>query len=114
MALFGAPMALEGHAVRAVQAAIAIRETIRGYSEQLARDRGVTIQIRQGLNSGVVVVGAIGDDLRMDYTAVGDTTHLASRLQSTAGPGEIVVSEATHRLVEGYVHTRALGPVQVK
>src|SRR5262245_24323605 len=114
MALFGAPVALEDHAFRGVQAALAIRETLSGYSEQLKRDHGVELQLRLGLNTGLVVVGRIGDDLRMDYTAVGDTTHLASRVQGLAEPGTILITEATHRLVEGYVHTESLGPVSVK
>lgn len=101
MALFGAPAALEDHAFRGVQAALAIRETLSGYSEQLKRERGVEIRLRQGLNTGLVVVGKIGDDLRMDYTAVGDTTHLAARLQALAEPGTILVTEAVHRLVDG-------------
>src|SRR5262245_35435748 len=82
MALFGAPLALEDHASRAVQAALAIRETVDGYSEQVKQELGVEIQLRLGLNSGLVVVGRIGDDLRMDYTAVGDTTNLAARMQA--------------------------------
>jgi class 3 adenylate cyclase/tetratricopeptide (TPR) repeat protein len=114
MALFGAPVALEDHAFRAVQAALAIRETIRGLSEQLRRERGVEIRLRQGLNTGLVVVGRIGDDLRMDYTAVGDTTHLAARMQEQAEPGTILLTEGTHRLVEGYIRSDTLGPVQVK
>jgi class 3 adenylate cyclase/tetratricopeptide (TPR) repeat protein len=114
MALFGAPVALEDHAFRGVQAALAIRETLSGYSEQLNRDRSVELQLRLGLNTGLVVVGRIGDDLRMDYTAVGDTTHLASRMLSLAEPGTILITEATHRLVEGYVQTESLGPVSVK
>ena len=114
MALFGAPVALEDHAFRGVQTALAIRETLSGYSEQLKRDRGVELQLRLGLNTGLVVVGRIGDDLRMDYTAVGDTTHLASRVQALAEPGTILITEATHRLVEGYVQTESLGPVPVK
>ncbi len=114
MALFGAPVALEDHAFRAVQAALAIRETISGYSEQLKRERGVELQLRLGLNTGLVVVGRIGDDLRMDYTAVGDTTHLAARMQALAEPGTILLTEATHRLVEGYIRSEALGPIQVK
>src|SRR5262249_45632131 len=113
MALFGAPVALEDHAFRGAQAALAIQETLSGYSEQLKRDRGVEIQLRLGLNTGLVVVGRIGDDLRMDYTAVGDTTHLASRVQGVAEPGTILITEATHRLVEGYVRTEELGPVAV-
>ncbi|MBI4609543.1 MAG: AAA family ATPase [Candidatus Rokubacteria bacterium] len=114
MALFGAPLALEDHALRGVQAALAIRETLSGYSEQLKRERAVEMRLRLGLNTGLVVVGRIGDDLRMDYTAVGDTTHLAARMQTLAEPGTILVTEATHRLVEGHVRSEALGPVQVK
>jgi class 3 adenylate cyclase/tetratricopeptide (TPR) repeat protein len=114
MALFGAPVALEDHAFRGVQAALTIQETLSGYSEQLKHDRGVELQLRLGLNTGLVVVGRIGDDLRMDYTAVGDTTHLASRVQALAEPGTILISEATHRLAEGYIRSEALGPVAVK
>ena len=114
MALFGAPVALEDHAFRAVQAALAMRETLSGYSEQLKRERGVGLRLRLGLNTGLVVVGRIGDDLRMDYTAVGDTTNLAARMQALAEPGTILIAEATHRLLEGYVRSEALGPVQVK
>jgi class 3 adenylate cyclase/tetratricopeptide (TPR) repeat protein len=114
MALFGAPVALEDHAFRAVQAGLAIQETISGYSAQLQRNHGVQIRLRLGLNTGVVVVGRIGDDLRMDYTAVGNTTHLAARLQALAEPGMMLITEATHRLVEGYIHSEALGPVEVR
>jgi predicted ATPase/class 3 adenylate cyclase len=114
MALFGAPVALEDHAVRAVQAALGILETMNGLSDEVRRERGVEVRLRLGLNGGPVVVGRIGDDLRMDYTAVGDTTHLASRMQTLAEPGTILVTEATHKLVEGHVRSEALGPVQVK
>jgi class 3 adenylate cyclase/tetratricopeptide (TPR) repeat protein len=114
MALFGAPVALEDHAFRAVQAALAMQETIRGYSAQLQHDHGVEVRLRLGLNTGLVVVGRIGDDLRMDYTAVGNTTHLAARLQALAEPGTILLTEATHRLVEGYIRSEALGPVEVR
>ena len=114
MALFGAPVALEDHAFRGVQAALTIQETLSGYSQHLKGDRGVELHLRLGLNTGLVVVGRIGDDLRMDYTAVGDTTHLASRVQGVAEPGTILITEATHRLVEGYVRSEGLGPVSVK
>jgi tetratricopeptide (TPR) repeat protein len=77
-------------------------------------DHGVQIRVRLGLNTGLVVVGRIGDDLRMDYAAVGNTMHLAARLQSMAEPGTMLITEATHRLVEGYVHSEALGPVKVR
>src|SRR5437879_5645758 len=114
MALFGAPVALEDHAFRAVQAALAIQETIAGYSIQLQRHHGVEMHLRLGLNTGLVVVGRIGDDLRMDYTAVGNTTHLAARMQALAEPGMILLTEATHRLVEGHIRSEALGLVEVK
>jgi class 3 adenylate cyclase/tetratricopeptide (TPR) repeat protein len=114
MALFGAPVALEDHALRAVTAALMIQETITAYNAQLKSERHVEIGIRLGVNTGLVVVGRIGDDLRMDYTAVGDTTNVAARLQSLAEPGTILVGEATQRLVEGYIHSTAQGPVQVK
>jgi len=114
MALFGAPVALEDHALRAVMAALMIQETINAYTEQLKSERDVEIRLRLGLNTGLVVVGRIGDDLRMDYTAVGDTTNVAARLQSLAEPGAILIGEATQQLVEGYIHNAAQGPVQVK
>jgi class 3 adenylate cyclase/tetratricopeptide (TPR) repeat protein len=114
MALFGAPVALEDHALRAVLAALMIQETINAYNEQLKSERDVEIRLRLGLNTGLVVVGRIGDDLRMDYTAVGDTTNVAARLQSLAEPGTILIGEPTQRLVEGYIHSAAQGPVQVK
>jgi class 3 adenylate cyclase/tetratricopeptide (TPR) repeat protein len=114
MALFGAPVAVEEHALRAVQAALAIRETISGFSEQLRRDRGLDLRLRIGLNTGLVVVGRIGNDLRMDYTAIGDTTNLAARIQALAEPGAILVTASTHRLVEGYVRSEPLGLWQVK
>jgi class 3 adenylate cyclase len=114
MALFEAPVALEDHAFRGIQAALAVRETLSGYSEQLKHERGVDIRLRLGLNTGPVVVGKIGDDLRMDYTAVGGTTHLAARMQALAEPGVILITDATHRLVEGYIRTEPLGSIPVK
>lgn len=109
MALFGAPIAHEDHARRAVHAALGIRKALEQYQDDLHRQRGIAFQIRQGLNTGLVVVGSIGTDLRMDYTAVGDTTNVAARLVQTADPGRIVISTATHRLVDGYFYTRPLG-----
>ena len=101
MALFGAPLALEDHAVRACYAALAMQAAIRGYSEQLRRSKGVEVQIRVGLNSGEVVVRSIGSDLRMDYTAVGQTTHLAARMEQLATPGTTRLTADTLRLAEG-------------
>jgi class 3 adenylate cyclase/tetratricopeptide (TPR) repeat protein len=114
MALFGAPLALEDHAVRAVRAALAIQETLSGYAMALRTGPDVSLRLRLGLNTGPVVVGRIGDDLRMDYTAIGDTTHVAARLQTMAEPGTILISEATHRQVEGYVRSEPMGPMQLR
>src|SRR2546425_8001881 len=113
MALFGAPLAHEDHARRAVLAALDIRRALNDRPLQLS-GRLVPVSLRLGLHTGFVVFGAIGDNLRMDYTAVGDTTHLAARLQQLAEPGAIVVSDATARLVRGYASLAALGPVQVR
>jgi class 3 adenylate cyclase/tetratricopeptide (TPR) repeat protein len=114
MALFGAPLAHEDHAVRACYAALRMQDTVRRYAEEARRAAGVPIHIRVGLNSGEVVVRSIGSDLRMDYTAVGQTTHLAARMEQAAMPGSIVVTGDTLRLAEGFVHGRALGPIPVK
>src|SRR5262249_18732999 len=114
MALFGAPLAHEDHAVRACYAALRMQETVRGYAEEVHRREGLPIQIRVGLNSGEVVVRSIGSDLRMDYTAVGQTTHLAARMEQMAVPGSILVSAATLNLAEGYVTVKALGVRNVK
>src|SRR5262249_47439199 len=109
MALFGAPIAHEDHASRACHAALEIQRAAAEYAARLRRDRGVTLQVRLGLNSGPVVVGAIGDDLRMDYTAQGLTTNLAARMQQAADPSAILVADATWRLAEGYFRFRPLG-----
>jgi class 3 adenylate cyclase/tetratricopeptide (TPR) repeat protein len=114
MALFGAPLAHEDHAVRACYAALRMQEAARCYSDELRRAQGVNVQIRVGLNSGEVVVRAIGSDLHMDYTAVGQTTHLAARMEQLAEPGTILLTPSTLELVEGYVAVMPLGPVPVK
>jgi class 3 adenylate cyclase/tetratricopeptide (TPR) repeat protein len=114
MALFGAPIAHEDSARRAVHAALGIQRALREYAAQLRADRGLTLAMRIGLNTGAVVVGRIGDDLRMDYTAVGDTTNLAARMQQNAGPGGILITEATHKIVHGFFETLDLGRLDVK
>jgi len=114
MALFGAPLAHEDHAVRACYAALRMQEAIHRHSEDLRRTHGIEVQVRVGLNSGGVVVGAIGSDLHMDYTAVGPTTHLAARREQLATPGSIRMSPETLRLAEGYVAVRPIGPVPIK
>ena len=98
MALFGAPLAHEDHAVRACYAALRMQESVKRYAEGVRRQHGVTVRIRVGLNSGAVVVRAIGSDLHMDYTAVGQTTHLAARMEQLAEPGGILLSPATLEL----------------
>ena len=114
MALFGAPLTHEDHAVRACYAALRMQESVKRYEEEARRTHGVNVQIRVGLNSGEVVVRSIGSDLHMDYTAVGQTTHLAARMEQLAKPGTILVTPFTLELVEGYVAVKRLGPVPVK
>jgi class 3 adenylate cyclase/tetratricopeptide (TPR) repeat protein len=114
MALFGAPIAHEDGPRRAVHAALGIQRALREYGEELQAERGLLLHMRIGINTGPVVVGKIGDDLRMDYTAVGDTTNLAARLQQMAQPGKVVISAATHQHVAGFFETRDLGELPVK
>jgi class 3 adenylate cyclase/tetratricopeptide (TPR) repeat protein len=114
MALFGAPLAHEDHAVRACYAALDMQGAIRRYAEEVRRAHGAKVQIRVGLNSGEVIVRAIGSDLHMDYTAVGQTTHLAARMEQLADPGSTLLTPDTLQLAEGYVEVKSLGPVPVK
>ncbi len=114
MALFGAPIAHEDHAVRAVAAALAAQGSLREYAMRLRQERGVEFRVRMGLNTGPVVVGKIGDDLRMDYTAQGETVNLAARLQQAAPAGGVLISEATHGLVAGLFVTRSEGAQALK
>ncbi len=114
MALFGAPIAHEDHARRAILAALGIQRALGGYREELLHRRGIDFRVRQGLNTGQVVVGSIGNDLRMDYTAVGDTTNVAARLQQVAQPGSIAIADPTYRLTAGFFHMRSLGEIRLK
>src|SRR5881396_2434146 len=102
MALFGAPIAHEDHAQRACWAALHLQDALRGYAREVKREQGLTVAVRMGLNSGEVVVGKIGDDLRMDYTALGHTVGLAQRMEQLADPGSVYLSEHTAWLVEGW------------
>jgi class 3 adenylate cyclase/tetratricopeptide (TPR) repeat protein len=113
MALFGAPIAHEDAPQRALYAALGMRERLREYALKL-KQRGIEFNMRLGLNTGLVVVGRIGDDLTMEYTAMGDTVNLASRMESTAQPGTIQVSENTYRLTEGYFEFKPRGEIEVK
>ena len=114
MALFGAPVAHEDHAVRACRAALRMQRAVTRLSDEVLRSSGVPIQIRVGLNSGDVVVRSIGSDLRMDYTAVGQTTHVAARMEQLARPGSVLLTSATLKLAEGYVQVKPVGQVPVK
>src|SRR5262249_51469793 len=114
MALFGAPVAHEDHAVRACYAAIDLQRSMRRLTEELRRAHGVTVEVRVGLNSGLVVVRAISSDLHMDYSAVGQTTHLAARMEQLASPGTTLLTAETLHLAEGYIEVRPLGAMPVK
>src|SRR6516165_866603 len=114
MALFGAPVAHEDHAVRACYAALDLQHAMRRLTEELRRSHGVTVQVRVGLNSGDVVVRTVSSDLRLDYTAIGQTTHLAARMEQLASPGTTLLAADTLRLAEGYVEVRPLGAMPVK
>jgi class 3 adenylate cyclase/tetratricopeptide (TPR) repeat protein len=114
MALFGAPVAHEDHAVRACYAALAMQAAVRRHNAELRRGHGIEVQIRVGMNSGEVIVRAIGSDLHMDYSAIGQTTHLAARMEQLASAGTIRLTGETLRLAEGFVQVAPLGPVPVK
>src|SRR6266480_179812 len=114
MALFGAPLAHEDHAARACYAALRMQETVTRYADEVQRSRGVPVTIRVGLNSGEIVVCAIGNDLHMDYTVVGQTAHLAARLEQMANPGSVLTTADTLQLTEGYIAMKPLGLVSVK
>ncbi|MET0152021.1 MAG: adenylate/guanylate cyclase domain-containing protein [Candidatus Binatia bacterium] len=114
MALFGAPVAHEDAPYRAVRAAWEMQQALGDFNRRLDVRRGLDLTARIGIHTGPVVVGTVGNDLKMDYTAIGDTTNLASRLQSLAAPGTILASESTYRLVRGFFEVRAAGPFEVR
>jgi class 3 adenylate cyclase len=114
MALFGAPIAHEDHAQRACYAALHLRDEIARYATEVKREHGVGFSTRMGINSGAVVVGRIGDDLRMDYTAQGHTVGLAQRMEALASPDSCYVTAATAALVGGYFALEDLGEFRVK
>jgi class 3 adenylate cyclase/tetratricopeptide (TPR) repeat protein len=114
MALFGAPIAHEDHAVRACYAALRMQETIKRYADEVRRSQGEAVTIRVGLNSGEIVVCEIGNDLHIDYTVVGQAAHLAARLEQIATPGTVLTAADTLQLAEGYIAMKPLGLVPVK
>jgi len=114
MALFGAPIAHEDHAQRACYAALHLRDALHRHADELRRTVGLSLSVRIGLNSGEVVVGKIGDDLRMDYTAQGHTVGLAQRMEQRAAADSAYLTEHTARLVRGYFELRDLGAFDLK
>jgi class 3 adenylate cyclase/tetratricopeptide (TPR) repeat protein len=114
MAMFGAPIAHEDHALRACYAALAMQAAMRRYADEVRRTHGLEVLLRVGLNSGGVLVRTIGNDLYMNYSGVGLTTNLAARMEQLAPPGTIRLTAATLQLVEGAVRVNALGPIPVK
>jgi class 3 adenylate cyclase/tetratricopeptide (TPR) repeat protein len=114
MALFGAPIAHEDHAQRACYAALHLRDTLKAYADSLRIEQGLNFSVRMGLNSGEVVVGRIGDDLRMEYTAQGHTVGLAQRMETLAEPGKALLAAGTIDIVQGYFALRDLGAMTVK
>jgi len=114
MALFGAPVSHEDHAQRACYAALSVQEAIKEYGAGIEKKTGAVFEMRIGLNSGLVIVGSIGDDLRMDYTAIGDTTNLASRIQQAAEPGKIWLSNNTRKSIGGFFKIESVGDFEFK
>jgi len=114
MALFGAPIAHEDHAQRACYAALHLRERLNRYTDELRLSHGLNFGVRMGMNSGEVIVGKIGDDLRMDYTAQGQTVNLAARMQQIAAAGRVYLTDFTARQVEGYFRLREIGLLRIK
>src|SRR5436190_15216642 len=109
MALFRPPIAHEDHARRACYAALQLRDELRRYADELRRTAALNFSVRMGLNSGEVVVGKIGDDLRMDYTAQGHTVGLAARMEQMADSAKALLTGHTAKLVSGYFALRDLG-----
>jgi class 3 adenylate cyclase/tetratricopeptide (TPR) repeat protein len=114
MALFGAPIAHEDHAQRACYAALHLRDELRRFAQELRRERGLDVATRIGINSGAVVFGRIGDDLRMDYTAQGHTVGLAQRMEALAEAGRIYLTAATKQRVEGFFALEDLGEFRIR
>ena len=114
VAFFGAPLAVEQAPQRAVHAALALQEAVARVSARIERERGVRLHLRVGINTGPVIVGTVGNNLRMDYKAVGHTVNLAARMEQTAAPGTIQLTEHTYKLVTGYFDCDDLGLVSVK
>ncbi|MCP4756314.1 MAG: zinc-ribbon domain-containing protein, partial [Proteobacteria bacterium] len=114
MALFGAPLAHEDHARRACLAGLVVQKDLVGYGQKIKEKYGIEFRMRIGLNSGLVIVGSVGDDLKMDYTAIGDTVNLASRMETAAQHGTVLVSKNVHNLVRAYFEFESRGKLELK
>lgn len=114
LAFFGAPIAHEDDPQRAVLAGLEIQQNIKPYAEEIRKRYGVSFALRVGINTGLVVVGEVGSDLRMEYTAMGDAINLAARMEQTAAPGTVQLSEETYKLVASFLEVEALGGIEVK
>ena len=114
LAFFGAPIAHEDDPQRAVLAGLEIQQGIREYMEKVRLKYGLEFALRVGINTGLVVVGAMGSDLRMEYTAIGDAINLAARMEQTAVPGTVQISNETYKLVAPFFDFEELGDVEVK
>lgn len=114
LAFFGAPIAHEDDPQRAILAALEIQSQVAGFSEQISREWGIDLAVRAGINTGMVVVGAVGSDLRLEYSALGDAINLAARMEQTAQPGTVQITADTQRLVEPLFTFEDLGPIEVK
>ncbi|MEJ2758387.1 MAG: adenylate/guanylate cyclase domain-containing protein, partial [Anaerolineales bacterium] len=114
LAFFGAPLAHEDDPQRAVLAGLSILSGITQYREKILEEWGIEINVRVGINTGLVVVGTVGSDLRMEYTALGDAINLAARMEQTAEAGTVQISENTYKLVKPLFKFESLGDVTVK
>lgn len=114
LAFFGAPIAHEDDPQRAILAGLGIAEAIKPYREQVRQRHGIDFDVRIGINTGLVVVGAVGSDLRMEYTALGDAINLAARMEQNAAPGTVQVAHDTYKLVKSLFEFEALGGIEIK
>jgi class 3 adenylate cyclase len=114
LAFFGAPVAHEDDAERAVRAGLDIQAKAKEYAEQTKRNYGVDFEVRVGINTGLAVLASVGDEIKTEYTAMGDTTNLAARMQSAARPGSVLISADTYHLVKELFDLNARGAIEVK
>src|ERR687885_2850292 len=114
LAFFGAPVAHEDDAERAVRAGLSIQSAAREYAEMVKRSYGIDFSVRVGINTGLAVLAAVGDEIRTEYTAMGDTTNVAARMQAAAMPGTVLISASTYHLVKELFEFEPRGATMVK